>query len=79
MAALESGLLYMRDWKLDVINFCASFALDLRTQDKFGNEADIVDHVTFFYSRRIPAAVLRESFPICTGGEFHCSVSSYLG
>ena len=56
MAALESGLLYMRDWKFDVINFCASFALDLRTQDKFGNEADIVDHVTF-YSRRVSAAV----------------------
>ena len=49
-------MLYMRDWKLDVINFCASFALDLRTQDKFGNEADIVDHVTF-YSRRVSAAV----------------------
>lgn len=54
MVALESGLLYMRNWKLDVINFCASFAL--RTEDRFGNEADIVDHVTF-YSRRVSAAV----------------------
>ena len=38
-----------------------------RTQDKFGKEADIQDHVTFlalFYLQL---------------GEFHCSVASYLG
>lgn len=62
MAALESGLLYVRDWKLDVINFCASFALDLRTQDKFGNEADIVDHVTFYSRASQRQCMLRGEF-----------------
>ena len=28
--------------------YCVSFVRVLRTQDKFGNETDILDHVTFF-------------------------------